>query len=301
MSDYYTRKILLGMVVVTGTLLSTSVTSVGAIDQTHHLLDSQGNPVGTSRPEECVETPKTPNTPSKKFKRCGDVIDRDGDGIDDDEDVCPDNSPEEIVNGVFQRGPQKGCPADSDNDSVPDYRDDCPQNTPLEVSRGVDSRGCPLDSDQDGVHDYRDLCPDTPFGKPVDGQGCAYKDKVVIPPAIKTDVLPADILFRFDSADLTYEGQSVLDGYLNNADGAGIIKQVQIVGHTDSVGTEEYNQELSENRAASVANYLIEQGVSSDQITQWGEGELNPAASNDTSEGRAQNRRVVITITRIGQ
>lgn len=292
MSETYARKILLGVVVVTSTLLSASVTSIVAADeQTHHLIDSQGNPVGTSRPEECVETPKTPNTPNKKFKRCGDVIDRDADGIDDDEDVCPDNSPEEIINGVYQRGPQKGCPIDSDDDSVQDYRDDCPHNTPLEVSKGVDSRGCPLDSDQDGVHDYKDLCPNTPYGKPVDAQGCASRDKVI------SRSLQADVLFRFDSAMLTYEGQSILDQELSNAGGTEFIKQVQIVGHTDNVGTEEYNQELSNNRATSAANYLIERGVLSNQITQWGEGELNPVASNDTPEGRAQNRRVVITIT----
>jgi len=68
----------------------------------------------------------------------------DSDGIPEDEDICPYNTQEEIAKGVYQTGPQKGCPIDNDNDKVPDYRDGCPQNTPLEISNGVDSQGCPL-------------------------------------------------------------------------------------------------------------------------------------------------------------
>ena len=294
MSDYYGRKILIG--VVTGTLLSTAVASVLAENhRTYHLIDSQGNPVLTKY-DQCVETPKTPNQSPKPFKRCGDVIDKDGDGIDDDEDHCPDDAPEEIIRGVFQSGPYKGCPIDTDADGVSDYRDDCPDNTPLEVSKGVDLRGCPLDSDQDGVMDYKDICPETISGATVDEQGCVPVSRVLAPVKTLTTTMRADVLFDFDSADLTYEGESQLNEFLRNMDNIDFIKHVEVVGHTDDVGSEEYNQQLSSARAQSVGRYLSELGVPIDKITQWGEGELNPVADNETPEGQEKNRRVEITV-----
>jgi len=290
MSDYFSRKILIG--VVTGTLLSSAVASVLAID-THNLLDSQGNPVLTTRPDECVQTPKTPNLPAKPYRICGDIVDRDGDGIFDDEDVCPDNTRQEISRGVVQSGPRKGCPVDSDNDGMPDYRDDCPRNTPLEVSKGIDARGCPRDSDQDGVADYKDMCPGTPFGVEINVDGCA----VIIEPKAPT-VLSGDVAFAFNKADLNDAGQDALQELLDNAGGADLINSLTVVGYTDSTGPEEYNLKLSQKRAASVGNYFISQGVSSSKISEEGMGEENPIAPNDTKEGRRANRRVEITVTR---
>ncbi|MEZ8023100.1 OmpA family protein [Vibrio sp. 1F255] len=71
---------------------------------------------------------------------------------------------------------------------------------------------------------------------------------------------------------------------------------VDVVGHTDSTGAAEYNLMISKKRAAAVAAYIEEQGIEADRITASGEGEENPVASNDTAEGRAQNRRVDATI-----
>ncbi|HAI68433.1 MAG TPA: flagellar motor protein MotB [Gammaproteobacteria bacterium] len=290
MSDYSSRKILIG--VVTGTLLSSAVASVFALD-THNLLDSQGNPVLTTRPDECVQTPKTPNLPAKPYRICGDIVDRDFDGIFDDEDVCPDNTREEIGRGVEQSGPRKGCPIDSDNDAVPDYRDNCPRDTPLEVSKGVDARGCPRDSDQDGVADYKDMCPGTPFGIEINVDGCAVVIKDETP-----SVLSGDVAFAFNKADLSEPGQQSLQELLDNTGGPDLVNHLDIVGYTDSTGPDEYNLNLSEKRAASVANYFIGQGVSYDKIDQKGLGEENPVVPNDTKEGRRANRRVEITVTR---
>ena len=72
---------------------------------------------------------------------------------------------------------------------------------------------------------------------------------------------------------------------------------ITVDGHTDSVGSDSFNQKLSEERAASVANYLAAQGISRSRITQHGYGEEKPVASNDTDAGRAQNRRVEVAIT----
>jgi len=74
------------------------------------------------------------------------------------------------------------------------------------------------------------------------------------------------------------------------------VKEVVVTGYTDSIGTDSYNQRLSEKRAASVADYLMKLGVSTAKVIQRGEGERNPIASNKTKAGRAQNRRVEINI-----
>jgi OOP family OmpA-OmpF porin len=170
----------------------------------------------------------------------------------------------------------QGCPLDSDGDGVPDYRDQCP-GTPAGVT--VDSVGCPLDSDGDGVPDYRDQCPNTPAGVAVNALGCP-----------ESAVLQ-DVNFEFDSAQLTAQARSVLDGVaqrlVNNPD-----VRVSIEGHTDSRGSAQYNKNLSQRRAESVAAYLAQRGVNANRMRAVGYGEERPIASNATAEGRAQNRRV---------
>ncbi len=260
------QKVLLG-IVTTSTLLSIAIAPVLAADEpeTYRLIDSEGQPVLTRRQEECVQTPRTPNTPAKLFKECGDIGDRDGDGIPDDEDMCPDNTPEEISKGVYQDGPKKGCPIDTDNDGVPDYRDDCPNNTPLEISRGVDDRGCPLDSDGDGVPDYRDDCPNTPPNVVVDERGCPPDGPVLT-------TFSAETLFDFDKFNLRPDGQRALDEFLSHKE-IELVYKITVIGHTDPVGTDSYNMQLSQKRAATVANYLRSRLPTSTQLVAEGRGE----------------------------
>lgn len=109
--------------------------------------------------------------------------------------------------------------------------------------------------------------------------------------------LPESIVnFAFDSAELTTSGKANLDKLSevlkNNPD-----TNINIYGHTDSKGTDAYNQGLSERRAASVKNYLISKGVASSRMFTMGVGEKEPVATNDTEAGRAQNRRVEFAIT----
>lgn len=104
------------------------------------------------------------------------------------------------------------------------------------------------------------------------------------------------ILFGFDQSNLSAEARENLDKLvvvLNNYPDTNI----EIQGHTDSTGPESYNQRLSEQRAGSVAGFLTRNGISSQRITQIGMGEEYPKYSNDTEEGRAQNRRVDFLIT----
>ena len=100
-----------------------------------------------------------------------------------------------------------------------------------------------------------------------------------------------NVLFAFDSAQLTSEAQALLADVSTRLTGASLIS-VRVVGHTDSVGSEAYNQELSERRARSVADFLVAQGVPAEKLSNEGRGESQPVADNASDAGRAQNRRV---------
>ena len=103
------------------------------------------------------------------------------------------------------------------------------------------------------------------------------------------------ILFGFDSSTLSEQARENLNnlaGSLRNYPGTELL----VVGHTDAVGEEAYNQDLSEERAGSAASYLVEQGIPRDRITTIGKGETEPVASNDTEFGQQQNRRVEMAI-----
>jgi OOP family OmpA-OmpF porin len=172
---------------------------------------------------------------------------------------------------------------DADKDGVPDSADACP-NTP--AGAAVYSNGCPRDSDGDGVPDYKDNCPGTPTGTKVDGKGCGIMADLSIS-------LTADH-FAFDSADLKPAMEAELDDVAAKVKASKGDEMLQIVGHTDSTGPEAYNQNLSERRAQSAADYLISQGVPASRITIMGMGESSPVADNSTREGRAANRRVEV-------
>lgn len=107
--------------------------------------------------------------------------------------------------------------------------------------------------------------------------------------------MPENITFGFDRSDLQSQFYPVLDNVANT------LREynqtiVEVAGHTDSKGTDAYNQALSERRAASVGNYLMSKGLMRDRFILVGAGESRPVASNDTESGRAQNRRVEITL-----
>lgn len=114
----------------------------------------------------------------------------------------------------------------------------------------------------------------------------------------------AHTLFDFNKSNLRPAGKAELKALASQITGKKIkglkkITGIRVVGHTDSKGSVAYNQGLSERRAASVRNYLVQLGVPANMITAFGEGELNPVATNATAEGRQQNRRVNITVTGI--
>ena len=179
--------------------------------------------------------------------------------------------------------PKKAAPLDSDRDGVVDSADLCPK-TPAGVK--VNSRGCPLDTDRDGVYDYQDQCPNTARNLKVDKVGC---------PIQLTNVEEITLAVKFDTNKAIVKPEYVNEirrvaTFMNQYENT----QVVVVGHTDSRGSASYNQALSQRRAAAVAAVLIrEHGISASRVASRGAGESSPIASNDTKEGRAQNRRVV--------
>lgn len=239
---------------------------------------------------------------------CGDY-DTDGDGVPDSADRCPDTPKGVAVDA-------NGCPVDSDGDGVADYQDKCP-NTPAGTT--VDANGCALDSDGDGVPDSSDRCPGTPAGVKVDANGCAldddgdgvpnYRDDCPGTPrgtavdsngcAVKVAIMY--IHFAFDSAQIMLDkgdtGPSLAKAIQLLSERPG--DRVRIVGHTDNVGSDSYNQTLSERRAAAVRQYLIDNGgINASRMESEGRGESQPSVSNQTEEGRAQNRRVELELLR---
>ncbi|QJQ95596.1 MULTISPECIES: OmpA family protein [Halomonadaceae] len=112
--------------------------------------------------------------------------------------------------------------------------------------------------------------------------------------------MPSSVTFGFDSSELTSTARSALN------DVSSVLREypetrINIAGHTDSTGSADYNQRLSERRAESVGSYLAQGGVDRSRLSMRGYGFSQPVASNDSETGRAQNRRVEITLTPIQQ
>ncbi len=204
--------------------------------------------------------------------------DRDGDGIADGDDKCPD------VAGIAK---YQGCPIpDTDGDGINDEEDKCPT-----VKGLARYQGCPIpDTDGDGVNDEEDKCP-TRSG-PASNQGCPEIAKEVIE---KVSMAAKNVFFATGSYKLLAKSFKSLN------DVAAIMAadeslMLDIDGHTDEVGTNESNQTLSENRAGSVREYLISKGVTETRMKSTGYGEEKPVADNKTAAGRAKNRRTEMTV-----
>jgi OOP family OmpA-OmpF porin len=106
-------------------------------------------------------------------------------------------------------------------------------------------------------------------------------------------VIQADALFDFDKSVVRPDGKKSIDDALSKMGGVDV-EMVIATGHTDSIGTDAYNQRLSERRAAAVKDYLVSKGIPASKITTIGKGESQPVATNKTAEGRQKNRRVDI-------
>ncbi len=152
-----------------------------------------------------------------------------------------------------------------------------PIQKPAEVVRD-------LDGDNDGVVDRLDRCPNTAAGSKVNSNGCP-------------DVLMTltGINFAYDSSQIAPGSERILDNAVTALKEASTV-QVRVTGHTDSRGSDQYNQKLSERRADAVRNYLMSKGIAANRVTTTGEGESRPIESNATDDGRYKNRRVELHV-----
>ena len=142
-----------------------------------------------------------------------------------------------------------------------------------------------LDDDEDGVINARDRCPGTPPGTRVNGDGCELQEILEL----------KGVTFEFNKTRLRPDALSLLDWAVK------LLRrypdmQVEVAGHTDSLGSNDYNQALSEARAQAVVDYFVETGVRAAQIRAKGYGESDPIAPNDTEAGRERNRRVELRV-----
>ncbi len=209
--------------------------------------------------------------------------DNDGDGVPDGGDDCP------LVPGLPELN---GCP-DADSDGIVDDMDQCPQEPgPLATS------GCP-DSDGDRVPDFRDECPDKPISEQADpGRSNGCPTKVIV---TKESIVIVDkVYFRTGKSTIKSVSYPILNEVaevlLANPD----ITLIEVAGHTDNDGSDASNLNLSQARAEAVAKYLAGKGVESSRMLAQGYGEAVPIDSNETADGKANNRRVEFVIVKQG-
>ena len=260
------------------------------------------------------------------------ATDKDGDGIYDKDDTCPE------VAGLKEFN---GCP-DSDADGIEDSKDSCPQEAGIAEFNGCPDtdkdgvadkddacidvfglkslNGCP-DADGDGIADKNDKCPSVKG--PKENAGCPWPDtdgdsvldkddkcpsvKGTVAnngcPEVSEDVMKKlneyakTILFDTNKASFQKQTLPVLEAI------TAILKEYpsakfSIEGHTDADGKDTANQTLSENRAAAVKNYLVEKGIDASRLSSAGFGESQPVDSNKTKAGKANNRRVEVKLVK---
>ncbi len=223
--------------------------------------------------------------------------DKDGDGIPDDKDQCP-TDPED--KDGFEDA--DGCPdKDNDLDGILDEKDKCP-NQPEDFDQFQDDDGCPeSDNDGDGIPDAKDQCPNEPedFDGDQDDDGCPDLYKSIIVKEDKIE-LKQKVFFKTNKATIMAVSFNMLEEVASALKENQKIK-VRIEGHTDSVGRDKYNLKLSDQRAKSVRDFMIKQGITPDRLVAIGYGEERPIADNSTEEGRDMNRRVEFNIIKEGE
>ena len=212
--------------------------------------------------------------------------DKDGDGVFDNEDQCPD-----VPVGAHPDSGRKGCPdVDTDKDGVYDSHDQC-KDTPSGLNPDPNRPGCPLpDRDRDQVPDAVDACPDQPGAPSPDPKRNGCPGLVEIKGG--QILIKEQVFFATNKDTILKKSFGLLDIIGHTLKATPLIKKVVIEGHTDNTGKDELNISLSDRRAKSVMKYLVDHGVAADRLEAKGYGPTRPIADNKTSKGRALNRRV---------
>ena len=231
--------------------------------------------------------PDTPGAADVDPAKNGCLPDRDGDTILDADDACPG------VVGVKDPDVAKnGCPSDRDGDGIDDLEDAC-----ADVAGVTDAdpkmNGCPPDRDGDGILDLVDACPDAlgPTDPDPRKNGCPLarieRGQVRITEQVR---------FRSGSADILRDSDPLLTAIATILKEHPELTKVRVEGHTDNRGSAATNKNLSARRAASVVKWLTTVGIDKERLTATGFGIEKPIDTNETDEGRSNNRRVELHI-----
>lgn len=214
---------------------------------------------------------------------CPDDPDTDKDGIPDSRDACM-LEPED-KDGYLD---DDGCPdPDNDADGIPDEKDKCP-NEPEDPDGFQEEDGCPDDdNDSDTVKDVDDQCPNTPGQPNAARPGCP--SLVVV--TAKEIRITQQIQFDFNKATIKPVSFPILDAVYDVL-AANPKITIEVQGHTDNVGNAAYNQKLSQQRADSVKAYLAKKGIPDARLVSKGYGMTQPLVPNNTESNKALNRRV---------
>jgi outer membrane protein OmpA-like peptidoglycan-associated protein len=220
--------------------------------------------------------------------------DRDGDGILDSKDKCPDE-PED--RDGFED--EDGCPdPDNDKDGIPDKMDQCP-NDPEDKDGFQDEDGCPdPDNDHDGIPDVRDKCPNEPetFNGFEDEDGCPDKGSVIIQ---DNNIIILDkIQFAYNSAEILPASNKILDAVATTLNHHPEFTLVEIAGHADERGNDQYNLHLTQDRVNSVVRALIARSTDKSRLRSKGYGEFCPLDPGHNETAWEQNRRVEFKIVK---
>jgi OOP family OmpA-OmpF porin len=244
---------------------------------------------------------KCPNEPETKNQfededGCPDttLLDRDGDRIPDAVDKCPDD-PEDYDR--FED--QDGCPdPDNDRDEIPDVDDLCP-NDPEDRDHFEDEDGCPdPDNDKDRILDVDDKCPNEPeiYNGFRDDDGCP--DKYIVRRKGSTLEILEKIHFETAKAIIKPISYRILDAIAATLKGNPEIALLEIQGHADERGDDDYNRRLTEDRAQAVRQYLVDHGIAPARLLAHGYGEDRAICRARSRSCLATNRRVEFVILR---
>jgi outer membrane protein OmpA-like peptidoglycan-associated protein len=218
--------------------------------------------------------------------------DRDGDGIPDKLDKCPDE-PED--RDGFQD--EDGCPdPDNDNDGIPDKMDKCP-NDPEDKDGFEDQDGCPdPDNDHDGIPDVRDKCPNEPetYNGFEDEDGCPDKGSVIIQD--NNIVILDKIQFAYNSAEILPASDKILDALAVTLAHHPEFTLLEVAGHADERGNDDYNLRLTQERVNSVVRALVARSIEKSRLRSKGYGEYCPLDRGHNEQAWEQNRRVEFKI-----
>jgi len=249
----------------------------------HGCPDTDGDGIFDQQ-DACPQVAGLPNA-DPKLHGCPDG---DGDGIFDAQDACP------TVKGVADADAAKnGCPPDKDSDGVPDSEDACVDIKGIKTSDPA-TNGCPGDSDGDTFRDDKDACP---FEK---GKADPDPTKNGCPTSVRVTetevIILQQVQFDTNKATIKKVSDTLLDEVSEVFREHPEILKIEVQGHTDTRGLPKSNQALSQARAESVKNALIQRGINPERLVPKGYGQDKPIGDNGTDAGRQMNRRVQFVI-----